>query len=724
VAAVARLHVHGVGVDWAAFYTGTAARRVDLPTYPFQHTRFWPNDDTEPARTARPATSDDDEFWTAVEREDLGSLTASLDVDGDTLSAILPALSSWRRRRREESTVDGWRYRIGWKLLTSAPTRRDEGAWLAVVRSEPTASADAAVRMLGDRVVRIEMGADDTDRTALAARLAEHSGVTTVVSLLPDVVQTTVLIQALGDAGVGAALWCVTTGAVSTGSADVVVDPAQAAIWGLGRVAALEHPDRWGGLIDLPQLLDERAASRFVGVLGSLDDEDQVAIRDLGVFGRRLMPAQPHNNGAWQPRGTVLVTGGTGSLGGHVARWLAGNGAEHVVLASRRGPDAPGAAELTDELSALGVRVSVAACDMADHDAVSDLLSGLRSLTAVVHAAGVLDDGVIDSLTPKRFDAVFRSKVTSAMVLDELTDDLDAFVLFSSASGSVGNAGQANYAAANAVLDALAERRRGAGHAATSIAWGSWAGGGMADSAGAEVSARRTGVGAMAPDLALDALRRTVAGGEPTAVIAAIEPATFVRAFTDGRPSPLLREMPGYDELTSGSDVAASTTETLRNKLLGLSTMERTQLLLDLVRGQVAGILGLDPPEAIGAERAFRELGFDSLAAVELRNGLNAATGLRLSSSLVFDYPTPAALTDHLLDCLVPEPETDEEKLRAVLASVSVAQLREIGVLEPLLRLANAAAAYAGAGVADEPVDSIDEMDVDDLVQAALGGPA
>jgi acyl carrier protein len=341
----------------------------------------------------------------------------------------------------------------------------------------------------------------------------------------------------------------------------------------------------------------------------------------------------------------------------------------------------------------------------------------------VVHAAGVLDDGLLAGLTPERFAAVYRSKVTSAFVLDELTRDLDlsAFVLFSSASGAVGNAGQANYAAANAVLDALAEHRHARGLPALSVAWGAWAGAGMA--AGAD--ARDSGVGALDPELAVAALRRIVCGADPTAVIADIDQARFVRSFVAARPSPLLSDLPRYAELAAADRDDAAVVAALRERFAELAEPDRLARMLELVRSTTATVLGLPGTAAVRPTQAFKEIGFDSLAAIELRNTLNAETGLRLPSTLVFDHPTPSVLAGHLLARLIPtvtageETDYDQAAIRSLLASVSIADLREIGVLEPLLQLAGRVRSSEQDAAADS---AIDQMELDDLVQTALDG--
>ncbi|MEU6594892.1 type I polyketide synthase, partial [Streptomyces sp. NPDC046881] len=660
VTALAHLHTHGVAVDWSVFFAG--ARRTDLPTYAFQHERYWV---AAPETAAAAAGVDpvDAEFWETVEREDLQALAETLDIGaGDAFSEVLPRLSSWRRQRKEQSTVDNWRYRETWKRLGEPASAGIGGTWLLAVpeeEDERTAAVRAALTARGATAKTLVVGAA-SDRAHLARRLAGTGPVDGVLSLLltgDPAPPTLLLVQALGDAGVDAPLWCLTSGAVAVSPSDAVRDARHAQVWGLGRTVALELPRRWGGLIDLPETVDDQAAARLADVLGQTLtgrwEEDQLAVRASGVHARRLAhaPARAAATRRWQPRGTVLVTGGTGALGGHVARWLARGGAEHLVLAGRRGADAPGAAALRAELEDLGARVTVTACDVADRAAVKALLAG-HVFTAVVHAAGVADAGTVDATTPAAFAAALAAKADGAAHLDELLGDqeLDAFVLFSSISGVWGSGGQAAYAAGNAFLDALARQRRDRGLTATAVSWGPWADGGMVEDGDDEERLRRRGLSAMSPASAITALQRALDRDETLVTVADVDWSRFIVPFTLGRPSPLLGDLPEVRAaLAQDTPEDRHGTGALAESLAGLSSEDRARAVVDLVRTHAAAVLGHRGAGAVESDRPFRDLGFDSLTAVELRNRINEATGLALPTTLVFDHPTAADLAAHLL---------------------------------------------------------------------------
>jgi acyl transferase domain-containing protein len=582
--------VHGITLDPAALFG--AAGRVELPAYPFQRQRYWLD---APAAEAR---SVDDRFWAAVEEGDTASLAASLGVaDGDhrALREILPTLTALHRR----SAPVG--YRIRWEpLAVDGPTLT--GTW-CVVPADETAHASAAeiagaLRANGaDAEVRGDIGEID--------EVADCAGVLLVAPPLHRLAPPLLL-------AAPAPVWVVTRDAVAMAPADAPPDPDAAATWGLGRVLALEHPDRWGGLIDLPERFDHRAGAAFAAALTS--GEDQVAIRAAGGFARRLVRASGDaaaGDTDWRPSGTALVTG-TGGIGAPLAGWLADAGAEHVVVCG-------------DPVPELADRVTFTDCDPTDRVALRALLADHR-VDAVFHTAGGRE-------AAEHFHA--------------LATDAAAFVLFTSIAGAVGGVGQGARAAADAALDALAEQRRRGGLAATAIALGPVTG-----DPGADVLAE-LGLAALAPETVLTALRRAVRREETAVVVADVDWARFGDVFTMARPAPLLARL-----VASGREAGADQEpgdEELRAHLAGLPPDEREAALLDVVLRHAAWVLGHESGDAIEPRQGFLEMGFGSLGAIEFRNRLAASTGLALPATTAYDHPTPAALAKRLAADLVPE---------------------------------------------------------------------
>jgi acyl transferase domain-containing protein/acyl carrier protein len=455
----------------------------------------------------------------------------------------------------------------------------------------------------------------------------------------------------------------VTEGAVPV-ARDEAPDLATAPLWGLVRSAQSESPDRFV-LVDLDGTADSLAA--LPAAMAA--DESQLALRDGALRAPRLARVDALGDEgegpSFDPDGTVLITGGTGGLGATFARHLAGaRGARHLLLVSRRGRDAEGAAELEAELAELGCDATVAACDVADCDELAALLASIpeeRPLTAVVHTAGVMQDGTIETLEPDQVDRVMRPKVDAALNLHELTEDLplSAFVLFSSSVATLGGAGQGNYTAANAFIDALAARRRAQGLAATSFAWGVWnqASGLTGGLAPADMKRferqvhSRMAMLLLEPDDGLELFDAASALGDHLLLPVRLDLQALRASARHGRLPALMRGL-----VRAPARRAAKEGGALAKQLAEVPEERREQVVLDLVRTHVADVLGHASADAVDPQQSFKDLGFDSLAAVELRNRLGQATGLRLPATLVFDYPSASAVGGFLLSKVADAP--------------------------------------------------------------------
>ncbi len=512
-----------------------------------------------------------------------------------------------------------------------------------------------------------------------------------------------------------ARLILLTSGAAAVREDAELTDPAAAAVGGLVRSAQSEHPGRCV-LVDV----DGHDASWAALADATGSGEPQAAVRAGAVYVPRLAHARPSPSGdttPLDPEGTVLITGGTAGLGALVARHLVvRHKVRHLLLVSRRGAQSPGAAALYAELTGLGAQVELAACDVADRDALARLLTAVPAehrLTAVVHAAGVVHDGVIESLTPDAIDRVMLPKVDGAVHLHELTrtTDLAAFVLFSSMSGILGGAGQGNYAAANAFLDAVASHRRAAGLPAVSIAWGPWAHTDGMASRLREADRRRlraAGLVSLTPQEGLAAFDAVLAAGNGRSVVASVR--LDVAALRADTTPPLLSGLVSTRRPPSRPD----TPQSLRQRLAGLPELEQHRLLLDLLRVHTAAVLGHGSTDTVDTTVGFLEAGFDSLTAVELRNQLNTATALRLPTTLLFDYPTPALLAEHLRaqildgDTKAPPPVLAElTRLESALATVATDGTVRAAVI---IRLRDVLAKWTDAGERPDDADVADKL--------------
>ncbi|QMU77007.1 acyltransferase domain-containing protein [Streptacidiphilus sp. PB12-B1b] len=559
-------------------------------------------------------------------------------------------VSSAQLESARSSTQDGI-FQLDWVTLPVAaePATAPEGAaerpaYPDLASVEPGAEARPWLAVALDGPPADDDGHDDGD-VPTAARVLLHQALSLVQEWLADERwQATRLVVVVREAV-----------AVSPGDTP---NPVVAPVWGLLRSAQAEHPDRIL-LLDRDDHPDSEAALRAAVTAALTAGEPQLALREGTARVPRLSraTAAPSDDPlpVWNPQGTVLITGGTGVLGGLLARHLvAVRGVRRLLLVSRRGLEAPGAGGLRAELSALGAEVEVAAVDAADREALAGVLAGIpadRPLTAVVHTAGVVDDGVIGALTPERLETVLRAKADGAWNLHQLTrekTDLAAFVLYSSIAAVFGGPGQASYAAANTFLDALAVHRRASRLPGQSLAWGQWEQPSGVTAQLTEADLRRAARAGVRPIRSEQGVRLFDAAEQLAAPYLVPAPLDLNALRGDGVPA-LLRGLVRPARRTARSAVVGG--PTLAQRLAGADEETRQAVLLDLVRTEVAAVLAAEP-DAVTGQRPFNELGLDSLSAVELRNRLTAATGLRLPPTVTFDQPTPTELAAHIDELL------------------------------------------------------------------------
>ncbi len=644
---LAQLWTRGHAHDFATQFEALGARPLELELEPAS---------APVAGTSAPVM---DPFWTAVDRADVEALGDALSLEAgqrELLVELFPMLTAARTKQLQAESIPRLRYRVEWIELGRTGTKARGGPWVIVASSaiavELPEGCDASLLVLDD----------DVTPEQLDAALGRVAGVAGIVSLLAlderphplypalplGLTLNLAVGQAVGRRTEAVRLWTATRGAVSIGVDDALACPNQAMCWGLGHSLSLAQPSHWGGLIDLaaewgePSRVGAASVSELLDLLVRDDGEDELARRGSRTFARRLVRAPLDSKGdANSPalRGAVLITGGTGAVGGHFARWLARAGANELILASRTGAAAAGVAELTGELERLGARVSIETCDVAERESVARLFERLRSkgieLRGIVHAAGIPGPTIpLAELSVAQLAEVVAGKAGGARWLHELAAEhelaLDVFVVLSSFWAVWGNPQISSYAIANSYIDALAQHRLALGLSATATAWGVWDGLGLGN---VEQRLDRIGFRRIAPATAMAAFEQIFARGERAMMVADMDWARFAGFYAAQRHRRLLEAIPEA-RAVDGSLGEPGRIAELRAAPVG----QRPQLLLELVAERTASVLGL-PAARLDPDRGFTDLGLDSIMAVELRTSLERATGLTLPATFVFEHP-------------------------------------------------------------------------------------
>ncbi|AGY58075.1 type I polyketide synthase [Gloeobacter kilaueensis] len=610
------------------------------------------------------------------------------------LAALGQGQSQWRN----------WLYGIEWQPqpLPQENTIQPGGDWLVVAAGTSGAAIVDALEQRGQTATLLLPNAPD-----LARQIAGRTGILYLASDTKDELESAwqqncapllPLVRGcvqIAGSDVPPRLYLVTQGAqVIESQENPVLEHIP--LWGLGRVIAQEHPELWGGLIDLDPAFDpEAAATALVTQLFSPDDEDQIALRGDARYVARLVRQKVEGGESLSVRadGTYLITGGLGALGLQVARYLVERGARHLVLVGRNPPSVT-AQTVLDELTASGATVSPVQADVSIAGEVEQLLAEIRQehppIVGILHAAGVLDDGVIDKLDWSRFERVLAAKAAGAWHLHRLTqgDPLELFVLFSSIASLLGSPGQANYAAANAFLDGLAQHRLSQALPALSINWGPWAEVGMA----ARLDAQRhpwlsQGLETIPPEQALAALAGLTGTGTASLAVMPVRWQAFLAQFPAGHLPPLLRTVSAASSPAAGP--VLNLTQQLEQALPG----ERRSLLVAHLRDQAARVLGIAEGDNLDIRQPLHSLGLDSLLALNLTRQLGAALGRSLSATLLFNYPTVEGLAAHLAEEVLglgepeasaaPASEDGLDRLAAQLQTLSESELEAL-LLEKL----------------------------------------
>ncbi|PPT04899.1 Malonyl CoA-acyl carrier protein transacylase [Geitlerinema sp. FC II] len=648
------LYLSGKAIDWQGFDRDYPRRRVSLPTYPFQRKRYWIDvkPDISEVETSPPSLYASQ--WKRLEKREIKAFSGDWLILGDRHTGLGDRLAT----------------RLTSLGATCHLHYADTSSSANALSPEDTEAFETLARSRSWSGIVYLWGLDDT-------RTPPSTPQPDVTCNYPSCAGLFHLAKAIAQDSVSATgrLWVVTQAAQPVESGDNPTSTVQSLLWGLGRTLALEHPQRWGGLLDIPAQFDEDMVEAIAAEIGAIDPEDRVALRSNRRYGQRLQPWKPKSEKtALNPEGTYLITGAFGGLGLELAKWLVDRGVQHLALLGRRSPS-PQAESQLQKLEARGVCIHRRQADVAIDADIASVFASLKNtappITGVFHLAGVLDDGVLLQQRWNRFEKVLQPKVAGAWNLHRHTEslDLDAFVVFSSAASILGSPGQGNYAAANAFLDGLVSLRRSRGLAGLSVQWGPWAESGMAAKLDDRSQQRwkQAGVELLTLERGFALLDRVGICDRESPHHIGVLPIDWSR-FAAQLPDPGRYRL--LESLVSSPVEAVSST--WRDGWDSLSPVQRYHRIFEGLQKEICVVLGADATETLDPHTGFFELGLDSLMALELKNRLQTRFDLVLSSTLTFDCPNPKTLADYLLSQLSPSegdrpvepPETPENAVR------------------------------------------------------------
>jgi len=697
---LSELYVQGVDVDWDAFDSDYSRQRLPLPTYPFQRRRYWVS---TAAAKKQSSTAIEAPIAERFLPADVLRVVQQLEESGQfsadelkLLPRLLDALHDQHAEQTAQQEASDLLYEIAWrsKPRQAQPKFNEQPClWLILADTGGVGAALAArLEAQGQQHSVLVYAADDSGvggagerldpanrddferllRDTLRAYRQPLRGVIHLWGLdatpasgldcgalqriqLRSCVAGLHLLQALLKHGSLAQtrLWFVTRNATPIESDPNSYRLALTPLWGFGRVIALEHPQLWGGLVDLPAASEVAEADALLAEIWDSEGEDQIALRPAGRYVARLTRSRSPASGrvAFRADGTYLICGGLGALGLHLAKWIAARGAGRLVLTGRRGIANSSQKWAVDQLRAAGIDVLALQADVADESAMTKLFSELAAagqpLRGVFHAAGVPGYQTLAEMTPAALAQALRPKAVGAWNLHRLTQglELDYFVCFSSIASAWGSKAQAHYAAANHFLDALAHYRRSLGLTALSVNWGPWTDGGMT-SADDQALLKRMGVNALSAETALAALGTVMETDAPQHIVADVEWKQFKELYELQTQRLLLQEIEAAAPQAPKQPLAVR--PQLRQQLAEMNERERHHILVAYLSAAVGAILGFESGERPDPQQGFAEMGLDSLMAVELRNRLQADLGFPLTATLAFDYPNIGELADFL----------------------------------------------------------------------------